>query len=102
MTITLDVPGDVAHRLAIEASLRGLSIDQFVLRAALGHLERTSPNESSYGERSHDPHLAAAGARAKTAAQELEALGVTDTTGKRLKTDLPDDMREGADRDFGG
>jgi hypothetical protein len=102
MTITLDVPGDVAQRLAIEASRRGLSVDQLVLRAALDHLEGTSPKESSYGVPSHDPHLAAAGARAKTAAQELEALGITNAVGERLKADLPDDMREGADRDFGG
>jgi hypothetical protein len=57
---------------------------------------------SAYGVASHDPYLAAAGARAKAAAQELEALGITDSHGNRFKTDLPEDMGEEADRDFGG
>jgi hypothetical protein len=46
--------------------------------------------------------LQAAGERVKAAAQELERLGIADKTGKRIRTDLPKDMREGADRDFGG
>ena len=49
-----------------------------------------------------DPHLQAAGERVKAAAEELERLGIADKTGKRVRTDLPKDMREGADRDFGG
>ena len=102
MTITLDVNGDIAQRLANEASRLGLSVDQFVLRAALGQLDGPPQNGSAYGAPSDDPYLASAGARAKTAAQELEALGMTDNRGNRLRTDLPEDMREGADRDFGG
>ncbi|HBY63911.1 MAG TPA: hypothetical protein DEH78_29140 [Solibacterales bacterium] len=102
MTITLEVPGDVAQRLAHEASRLGLSVDQFVLRAALGQLDGPPQHGSTYGLPSHDPYLTAAGARAKAAAQELETLGITDNRGNRLRTDLPEDMREGADRDFGG
>jgi hypothetical protein len=49
-----------------------------------------------------DPHLQAAGERVKAAAEELEHLGIADKAGKRMRTDLPKDMREGADRDFGG
>jgi hypothetical protein len=49
-----------------------------------------------------DPHLQAAGERVKAAAEELERLGIADATGKRVHTDLPTDMRDGADRDFGG
>jgi hypothetical protein len=49
-----------------------------------------------------DPHLQAAGERVKAAAEELERLGIADETGKRVRTDLPEDMREGGDRDFGG
>ena len=49
-----------------------------------------------------DPHLQAAGERVKAAAEELQNLGIADKNGKRLRTDLPKDMREGADRDFGG
>ena len=102
MTITLEVPGDVAQRLAHVASRLGLSVDQFVLRAALGQLERPPQTGAAYGVPSHDPYLAAAGARAGTAAQELETLGITDNRGNRLRTELPEDMRVGAKRDFGG
>ncbi|MBL8231916.1 MAG: hypothetical protein JNL98_25685 [Bryobacterales bacterium] len=102
MTITLDLPGDVAQRLTHEASRLGLSVDQFVLRAALGQLDSTAQNGPAYGVATHDPYLAAAGARAKAAAQELAALGITDTRGNRLRTDLPADMREGAGQDFVG
>ncbi|HVM75737.1 MAG TPA: hypothetical protein VMT75_08845 [Candidatus Saccharimonadales bacterium] len=49
-----------------------------------------------------DPHLQGAGERVKAAAEELERLGVADKTGKRVRKDLPEDMREEADRDFGG
>jgi hypothetical protein len=49
-----------------------------------------------------DPHLQAAGERTKAAARELERLGTADAAGKRIRSDLPKDMQEGADRDFGG
>jgi hypothetical protein len=49
-----------------------------------------------------DPHLQSAGERVKAAAEELERLGIADRNGKRIRKDLTKDMREGADRDFGG
>jgi hypothetical protein len=49
-----------------------------------------------------DPHLQSAGERVKAAAEELERLGIADSNGKRIRKDLPKDMRKGADRDFGG
>jgi hypothetical protein len=49
-----------------------------------------------------DPHLQSAGERVKAAAEELERLGIADRDGERIRKDLPEDMREGADRDFGG
>ena len=49
-----------------------------------------------------DPHLKAASERVKRSAEELERRGVADANGKRVRSDLPQDMREGADRDFGG
>ncbi len=49
-----------------------------------------------------DPHLQSAGERVKAAAEELERLGIADRDGKRIRKDLPEDMQEGADRDFGG
>jgi len=49
-----------------------------------------------------DPHLQVAGERVKAAAEELERLGIADADGKRVHTELPTDMRDGVDRDFGG
>ena len=49
-----------------------------------------------------DPHLQAARERVKAAAEELERLGIADAAGKRVHTDIPTDMRDGVDRDFGG
>jgi hypothetical protein len=49
-----------------------------------------------------DPFLEAAGERVRAAAEELERLGFAGHTGRRLRTDIPEDMREDADRDFGG
>jgi hypothetical protein len=49
-----------------------------------------------------DPYLKSAGERVKAAAAELERLGIADKDGNCIRTDLPEDMREGSDRDFGG
>jgi hypothetical protein len=49
-----------------------------------------------------DPHLQGAGERVKAAAAELERLGIADSTGKRVRKDIPRDMRQEEDRDFGG
>ncbi len=49
-----------------------------------------------------DPHLEAAGERVKLAAEQAERLGIADSIGKRVRTDVPEEMREGANRDFGG
>jgi len=49
-----------------------------------------------------DPHLQGAGVRVKAAAEELERLGIADPTGRRVRSDIPKDMQEEADRDFGG
>jgi len=49
-----------------------------------------------------DRHRQAAGERVKAAAEELERRGITRKDGTRIRTDLPEDMQEGADRDFGG
>jgi hypothetical protein len=49
-----------------------------------------------------DPHYAAAVERVKAAVRELQGKGIIDGHGKRVRQDLPADMQEGADRDFGG
>ena len=103
MTVTLDLPGELERRLALEASRQGLSVDQFVLRAALCQMgESASAGNAGFGVPSVDPDLEAAGVRTKAAAAELEAQGITDCDGNRVRTDLPEDMIEGAARDFGG
>lgn len=49
-----------------------------------------------------DPHYPGAVERAKDAARRLQQAGVIDAQGRRIRKDLPLDMREGQDRDFGG
>jgi hypothetical protein len=49
-----------------------------------------------------DPHHAAAVERGKAAVRKLQEQGIIDSKGRRLRTDLPADMQEGQDRDFGG
>jgi hypothetical protein len=38
----------------------------------------------------------------KEAARQLQEAGIVDSQGRRIRKDLPTDMREGEDRDFGG
>lgn len=49
-----------------------------------------------------DPHHAAAVERGKAAVRKLQEQGIIDSQGCRIRTDLPADMHEGNDRDFGG
>jgi hypothetical protein len=49
-----------------------------------------------------DPHYPAAVERAKEAVRRLQEAGIIDAEGRRIRTDLPADMQEGKDRDFGG
>jgi hypothetical protein len=49
-----------------------------------------------------DLHFSGAGERVREAAAELERLGIANPDGTRIRTDLPEDMRSDADRDFGG
>lgn len=49
-----------------------------------------------------DPHYPAAVERAKDAARRLQQAGIIDAEGHRMRKNLPPDMREGQDRDFGG
>jgi hypothetical protein len=50
----------------------------------------------------HEPLLEGAAERIHAAVRELKELGIVDEKGNRVRTDLPEDMKEGADRDFGG
>lgn len=49
-----------------------------------------------------DPHYPAAVERAKEAARRLREAGIIDAEGRRIRKDLPPDMQEDQDRDFGG
>jgi hypothetical protein len=49
-----------------------------------------------------DPHHAAAVERGKAAVRKLQEQGIIDSQGRRIRTDLPADMHEDKDRDFGG
>ena len=51
--------------------------------------------------RIEDLHHAAAVKRGKAAVDDLQERGILDSHGRRIRTDLPADMREGKDRDFG-
>jgi len=48
------------------------------------------------------PDHAAAVERGKAAVRKLQEQGIIDSQGRRIRADLPADMREGEDRDFGG
>lgn len=45
-----------------------------------------------------DPHYPAAVERAKGAVRRLQKAGIIDAEGRRIRTDLPADMKEGQDR----
>ena len=49
-----------------------------------------------------DPYYAQAVINAREAVRKLQEAGIIDAEGNRIRTDLPPDMREGSDRDFGG
>ena len=49
-----------------------------------------------------DPHHSAAVRRGKAAVEKLQKRGILDDKGRRIRTDLPADMQERQDRDFGG
>ncbi len=65
-----------------------------VKRVGIPHIENPSP--------SFNPYLEQAGKNIKAAVADLRARGIIDAEGNLLRQDLPPDMREDADRDFGG
>jgi hypothetical protein len=60
-------------------------------RYALGSVPKT--DASKLQKPKVDPHLQSDGERVKAAADELVRLGIADRTGKRIRKDLPKDMR---------
>jgi hypothetical protein len=53
-------------------------------------------------EPTQDPHHDTAVQRGKAAVRKLRDQGIIDDRGRRIRKDLPADMQEGRDRDFGG
>jgi hypothetical protein len=49
-----------------------------------------------------DPYHRATVKRGKAAVRKLQDSRVIDSQGRRIRTELPKDMQEGLDRDFGG
>jgi hypothetical protein len=49
-----------------------------------------------------EPLLEAARRRVRDAVTDLQKRGIVDEEGKRIRKSVPDDMRDGVDRDFGG
>jgi len=49
-----------------------------------------------------DPFFEKAVENVKKAVRKLQAAGIIDAEGNRIRQDLPPDMREDLDRDFGG
>jgi hypothetical protein len=60
----------------------------------LGTIENQKPSK--------DPYYADAADRVKAAVRLLQDKGIIDAEGRRIRQDLPPDMEEGRDRDFGG
>lgn len=54
------------------------------------------------GPTEDNPYLEEANKRIAEAVRKLQEAGIIDAEGNRIRTDLPADMREGSDRDFGG
>ena len=49
-----------------------------------------------------EPLLESAAERIHAVVHELKELGLVDEKGNRVRTDIPEELKEGADRDFGG
>ena len=52
--------------------------------------------------RMEDPYYPAACENVKEAFRKLREAGIVDAEGRRIRKDLPPDMQEGKERDFGG
>lgn len=64
---------------------------------------KTIPIPKGKNKKPHeDPHHADAVERGKAAVRKLQEQGILDSKGRRTRRDLPADMREDKDRDFGG
>jgi hypothetical protein len=71
--------------------------------AKAGYVKKTySPEYLAEHRALMDRVLEEGGKRIRRSVERLEALGIIDKDGNRIKKELPADMQPGADRDFGG
>ncbi|MEX2300014.1 MAG: hypothetical protein WD733_03695 [Bryobacterales bacterium] len=78
---------------------------QAITRFVCGRMDivKTIPNPRPRNRKAkEDPHYPAAVERAKQAARRLQEAGIIDAEGRRIRKDLPLDMQEDEERDFGG
>ena len=68
----------------------------------MSKLKALPTSEKSKAKRKPDPYYPAAVQNVKEAVRRLQEAGIIDAEGRRIRKDLPPDMREGQDRDFGG
>jgi hypothetical protein len=67
------------------------------------YVKRTYSPEFLAEQEAIDKRVREEGARRiRRSCERLEALGIVDKDGNRIKKELPADMQPGADRDFGG
>lgn len=72
------------------------------IRATIGAVKTISIPRTKNQQPKEDPYYPAAVERAKDTARRLQDAGIIDAEGRRIRKDLPPDMQDGKDRDFGG
>ncbi len=71
-------------------------------RSTMSKLKTHPTSGKSKAKRNPDPYYPAAVQNVKEAARRLQEAGIVLMPRRRIRKDLPPDMREGQDRDFGG
>jgi hypothetical protein len=88
--------------MATETATSRLAEDRATTQSA-GYTERVFSPEYLAEQEALEKRILEEGAkRIHRSCERLEAMGIIDKNGKRLKKELPADMLPGADRDFGG
>lgn len=59
-------------------------------------------NQTELKTPTYEPLLESVTKRIHAAVRELRVRGIIDEHGNRIRTDLPEDMKESSERDFGG
>jgi hypothetical protein len=65
-------------------------------------MKTVAPPNAEMPKRAEDPHHAAAIERGKAAVRKLQEQGIIDSQGRRIRTDLPNDMQKKQGSRFGG